>query len=111
MKIIAALVYLAVMGVYFHVLWKEDIWVSEPAAWGVLAFLAAVHVAAGLTIGLWAVLLPFAAVLVAVPAGYGGSGPGGAHLVLLRIHHVDSRRGSGRSRHRREVAAEPRALE
>ena len=71
MKIIAALVYLAVMGVYFHVLWKEDIWVSEPAAWGVLAFLAAVHVAAGLTIGLWAVLLPFAAVLVAVPAGYG----------------------------------------
>jgi hypothetical protein len=62
--------YLVVMGVYFY-LWKED---AADRPFGLVLFivLLLVHVAVGAAIGAWwAVALPFAAILVAVPFGYG----------------------------------------
>jgi hypothetical protein len=63
--------YLGLMGVYFYG-WKEDIVVSEPWGWIFLAGLAALQLAAGFVIRSWRALgLPFAAILVAFPFGYG----------------------------------------
>jgi hypothetical protein len=64
-------VYLALMALYFY-RWKEDIAVSEPWGWVSLAGLAVLQIAAGLVIARWwSLALPFAAILVAVPFGYG----------------------------------------
>lgn len=71
MSALAALVYFVAMGLYFAA-WKEDVFFGEPLSWLVLAVLAFLNVAAGAAIGSWwAVALPFGAILVAVPFGYG----------------------------------------
>ena len=68
---LAALVYLGVMSLYFAA-WKEDVFFGEPLTWLTLVGLVVLQVAAGATIGRWwAVALPFGAILVAVPFGYG----------------------------------------
>lgn len=62
--------YLTLMGVYFY-LWKEDA-VDRPFGLVLFVALIVVHVPVGAAIGAWwAVALPFAAILVAVPFGYG----------------------------------------
>ena len=59
------------MGVYFYG-WKEDVVVAEPWGWLFLAGLALLQLATGFLIGSWwALALPFAAILLAVPFGYG----------------------------------------
>ncbi len=71
MRALAALVYLVVMGFYFYA-WKEDVFFEPPFDWLVFAGMAVVQVAAGSWIGrLWAAALPFVAILVAAPFGYG----------------------------------------
>jgi hypothetical protein len=63
--------YLATMAVYFA-LWKKDVTTGEPWGWLWLAAVGMLHLAAGLLVGRWwALLLPFAAILLAVPYGYG----------------------------------------
>ena len=63
--------YLVLMALYFY-RWKEDIAVSEPWGWVSLAGLAVLQIAAGLAIARWwSLALPFAAIVVAVPFGYG----------------------------------------
>ena len=70
-RLILAAGYLGLMGVYFYG-WKEDVTVSEPWGWLALAGLAALQLAAGFALGSWRALgLPFAAILVAAPFGYG----------------------------------------
>jgi hypothetical protein len=62
--------YLTLMGAYFY-LWKED---AADRPFGIVLFvgLLLVHVAVGAGIGAWwAVALPFLAILVAIPFGYG----------------------------------------
>jgi hypothetical protein len=71
MRALAAVVYLVVMGSYFYA-WKEDVVVEPPFNWLAFAGIAVVQVVAGTWIGrLWAAALPFVAILVAVPFGYG----------------------------------------
>jgi hypothetical protein len=68
---LAALVYLGAMSLYFAA-WKEDVFFGEPLTWLTFVGLALLQVAVGATIGSWwAVALPFGAILVAVPFGYG----------------------------------------
>ena len=64
-------VYLALMALYFFQ-WKEDVAVGEPWGWASFAGLAVVQLVAGLAIARWwSLVLPFAAIVVAVPFGYG----------------------------------------
>jgi hypothetical protein len=68
---LAALAYLGAMSLYF-LAWKEDVFFGEPLTWLVFAVLVLLNVAVGTAIGKWwAVALPFAAILFAVPFGYG----------------------------------------
>ena len=63
--------YLVLMALYFFH-WKEDVAVDEP--WGLASFagLAVLQIAAGLAIARWwSLALPLAAIVVAVPFGYG----------------------------------------
>ena len=63
--------YLVLMALYFY-RWKEDIAVGEPWGWVWFAGLAILQIAAGLAIARWwSLALPFAAIVVAVPFGYG----------------------------------------
>ena len=63
--------YLGLMALYFY-RWKEDIAVDEPWGWVSLAGLAVLQVVTGLaTASWWSLALPFAAVVAAVPFGYG----------------------------------------
>jgi hypothetical protein len=71
MTVILAAGYLGLMAVYFYG-WKEDVTVGEPWGWLALAGLAVLQLATGFVIGSWRALgLPVAAILVAVPFGYG----------------------------------------
>jgi hypothetical protein len=71
MSVLYALVYLAAMSLYFYA-WKGDAFFGEGLTWLVFAGLAAFQVVLGASIGSWwAVALPFAAIVVAVPFGYG----------------------------------------
>jgi hypothetical protein len=68
MKVAVAALYLVLMGVYFYA-WKEDVGVAAPLGW---ALLTALQLVVGASVGTWsAVILPFVAILVAVPFGYG----------------------------------------
>jgi hypothetical protein len=68
-KAAVAAVYLILMGAYFYA-WKEDI--GSSLGWALFVGLAALQLAAGASVGTWsAVALPFVAILVAVPFGYG----------------------------------------
>ena len=70
LKFLVPPAYLTLMGVYFY-LWKED---ATDRPFGIVLFvgLIVVHVPVGAAIGAWwAVALPFVAILVAVPFGYG----------------------------------------
>ena len=98
-RLILAAGYLGLMGVYFYG-WQEDVTVSEPWGWLALAGLAALQLAAGVALGSWRALgLPFAAILVAAPFGYGERHrAGGADLTLLRVDLGDSGRGTRRRR-------------
>lgn len=63
--------YLVLMALYFFH-WKEDVAVDEPWGWASFAGLAVLQIAAGLAIARWwSLALPFAAIVVAVPFGYG----------------------------------------
>ena len=63
--------YLVLMALYFY-RWKEDIAVSEPWGWVSVAGLAILQIAAGIAIARWwSLALPFAAIVVAIPFGYG----------------------------------------
>jgi hypothetical protein len=63
--------YLVLMALYFY-RWKEDVAVSEPWGWVSLAGLAILQIAAGIAIARWwSLALPFAAIVVAIPFGYG----------------------------------------
>jgi hypothetical protein len=71
-----AVVYLAVMALWFYGLWKPDLLSNDVLGWAATIVVAGVQAAAGFLGGRWwMVVLPLAAVLVAVPAGY-GEGPG-----------------------------------
>ena len=68
---LAALAYLGAMSLYF-LAWREDVFFGEPLTWLVFAVLALLHLTVGAAIGRWwAVALPFGAILVAAPFGYG----------------------------------------
>ena len=59
------------MALYFFQ-WKEDVAVDEPCGWASFAGLAVLQIAADLAIARWwSLALPFAAIVVAVPFGYG----------------------------------------
>jgi len=63
--------YLVLMALYFY-RWKEDIAVSEPWGYVSVAGLAILQIAAGIAIARWwSLALPFAAIVVAIPFGYG----------------------------------------
>ena len=71
MSSLAALVYLGAKSLYFAA-WREDVFVGEPLTWLTFVGLALLQVAVGATIGRWwAVALPFGAILLGVPFGYG----------------------------------------
>jgi hypothetical protein len=71
MRLVLAAVYLVLMGLYFYA-WNEDVAADPPLDWALLAGLAALQLGVGAGVGAWwAVALPFAAILVAVPYGYG----------------------------------------
>jgi hypothetical protein len=71
MKVGAAVVYLVLMGLYFYA-WKEDVALESSPGWALLVGLVALQLGVGAAVGAWsAVALPIAAILVAVPFGYG----------------------------------------
>ena len=71
MKPAAAAVYLVLMGAYFYA-WKEEIAIGSSLGWALLIGLAGLQLAVGASVGAWSALaLPFVAILVAVPFGYG----------------------------------------
>jgi hypothetical protein len=71
MKVACAFAYLVGMGLYFYA-WKKDVVFEPPLDWLVFAGLGVFQLVIGAMIGRWwALALPFAAVLLAVPFGYG----------------------------------------
>ena len=66
-----AMLYFGLMAAYFYA-WKEDLGTNEPLGWIVLIGVGALQLAAGaIAGGWWTLALPFAAIALAVPFGYG----------------------------------------